>query len=134
MKFAKSYVGLLVAVCACMYACTSENGGVAGTVTDTGNTIALGGVVTRTDGSRAVAAMVRVAREPSVPIVDKIGEEYNGKALVAKVNVDEEPEIAGQFGVRSIPTFLFFKDGQLAEKHVGTLSESAFKSKIDTLL
>ncbi|MBQ3778493.1 MAG: carboxypeptidase regulatory-like domain-containing protein, partial [Fibrobacter sp.] len=65
MKFAKSYVGLLVAVCACMYACTSENGGVAGTVTDTGNTIALGGVVTRTDGSRAVAAMVRVAREPS---------------------------------------------------------------------
>ncbi|MBQ3688564.1 MAG: thioredoxin [Bacteroidales bacterium] len=69
-----------------------------------------------------------------LPIVDKIGEEYNGKALVAKVNVDEEPEIAGQFGVRSIPTFLFFKDGQLAEKHVGTLSESAFKSKIDTLL
>ena len=49
MKFAKSYLGLLMAVCACMFACTSENGGVAGTVTDTGNTIALGGVVTRTD-------------------------------------------------------------------------------------
>jgi len=66
MKFAKSYIGLLVAVCACMFACTSENGQLTGTVTDTGNTIALGGVVTRTDGSRAVSAMVRIAREPSV--------------------------------------------------------------------
>ena len=66
MKFAKTYVGLLVAVCACMFACTSENSGVAGTVTDTGNTIALSGVVTRTDGSAAVSAMVRVAREPGV--------------------------------------------------------------------
>ena len=64
MKFAKSYVGLLVAVCACMFACTSENGDLAGTVTDTGNTIAMG-VVTRTDGSRAVSALVRIAREPS---------------------------------------------------------------------
>ena len=66
MKFAKSYLGLLMAVCACMFACTSENGQLTGTVTDTGNTIALGGVVTRTDGSRAVSAMVRIAREPSV--------------------------------------------------------------------
>jgi hypothetical protein len=64
MKFAKSYLGAFLALCACMLACTSENGTVAGTVTDTGNTIALGGVVTRTDGSRAVAAMVRIAREP----------------------------------------------------------------------
>ena len=63
MKFAKSYVGLLFAVCACMFACTSENGELTGTVTDTGNTIAMG-VVTRTDGSRAVSALVRIAREP----------------------------------------------------------------------
>ena len=65
MKFAKS-LGLFVAICACMFACTSENGELAGTVTDTGNTIALGGVVMRTDGSRAVSAMVRIAREPSI--------------------------------------------------------------------
>ena len=64
MKFAKTYVGLLVAVCACMFACTSENSGVAGTVTDTGNTIALSGVVTRTDGSAAVSAMVRLSNIP----------------------------------------------------------------------
>ena len=66
MKFAKSYLGVLSALCVCMFACTGENGDIAGTVTDTGNTIALGGVVTRTDGSRAVAAMVRMAREPVV--------------------------------------------------------------------
>ncbi|WP_405330094.1 carboxypeptidase regulatory-like domain-containing protein [Fibrobacter sp.] len=64
MKFAKSYLGVLSALCVCLFACTGENGGIAGTVTDTGNTVALGGVVTRTDGSRAVAAMVRMAREP----------------------------------------------------------------------
>ena len=65
MKLIKSYVGLLVAVCAGMLACTSDNN-VSGTVTDTGNTIALGGVVTRSNGSPAVAALVRVAREPAV--------------------------------------------------------------------
>ena len=63
MKFAKSYVGLLFAVCGCMLACTGEHGDVAGTVTDTGNTIATG-VVTRSDGSRAVSALVRISREP----------------------------------------------------------------------
>ena len=63
MKLIKSYIGLLVAVCAGMLACTSDNN-VSGTVTDTGNTVALGGVVTRTNGSPAVAALVRVAREP----------------------------------------------------------------------
>jgi len=67
MKLGKFYIGLFSALCVCMFACTSENGGVAGTVTDTGNTIAsIAGVVTRTDGSRAVSAMVRMAREPAV--------------------------------------------------------------------
>ena len=65
MKLIKSYIGLLVAVCAGMLACSSDNN-VSGTVTDTGNTVALGGVVTRTNGSPAVAALVRVAREPDV--------------------------------------------------------------------
>ena len=66
MRLDRIYIGLFSALCACMFACSSENGGVAGTVTDTGNTIALGGVVTRTDGSRAVSAMVRMASEPAV--------------------------------------------------------------------
>ncbi|MCR4560185.1 MAG: thioredoxin [Bacteroidales bacterium] len=69
-----------------------------------------------------------------IPIVDKVGAEYEGKALVAKVNVDENPEIASQYSVRSIPTFLFFKGGELKDKHVGTMSESVLKSKIDSLL
>jgi len=64
MKFVKAYVGLWTALCACMLACTGENGNVSGTVTDTGNTIATG-IVTRSDGSRAVSAMVRIAREPA---------------------------------------------------------------------
>ena len=63
MKFVKTYAGLFAALCACMLACTGENGDVAGTVTDTGNTIA-SGVVCHSDGSRAVSAMVRIAREP----------------------------------------------------------------------
>lgn len=69
-----------------------------------------------------------------IPVVDKMAEEFQGKALVAKVNVDEEQEISQEFGVRSIPTFLFFKDGQLSDKHVGTMSESAFRNKINELL
>ena len=64
MKLIKSYIGLFAAVCAGMLACSSDH--VAGTVTDTGNTIALGGVVTRSDGSPAVSALVRVASEPAV--------------------------------------------------------------------
>ena len=63
MKLGKIYIGLFSALCACMFACTSDNGNLAGTVTDTGNTIATG-IVTRSDGSRAVSALVRIAREP----------------------------------------------------------------------
>lgn len=63
MRLGKIYLGLFSALCACMFACTSENGELTGTVTDTGNTIAMG-VVTRSDGSPAVSALVRIAREP----------------------------------------------------------------------
>jgi len=68
------------------------------------------------------------------PIVDKIAEEYEGKALIAKVNVDDEADIASEYGVRSIPCFLFFKNGELADKHVGTIKESELKAKIDALM
>ncbi|SHK39124.1 hypothetical protein [Fibrobacter sp. UWB12] len=91
MKLIKSYIGLLVAVCAGMLACTSDNSGVAGTVTDTGNTIALGGVVTRTDGSRAVAAMVRVAREPAV-----------GDSLVEAEYIETVTDSQGVFSFDSV--------------------------------
>ena len=63
MRLDKIFIGLFSALCACMLACSGENEGVAGTVTDTGNTVAMG-VVTRSDGSPAVSALVRIAREP----------------------------------------------------------------------
>lgn len=68
------------------------------------------------------------------PIVDKIADEYEGKALVAKVNVDDEPDISTEYGVRSIPCFLMFKNGELADKHVGAIKESELKAKIDALM
>jgi hypothetical protein len=91
MKLIKSYIGLLAAVCAGMLACTSENGNVAGTVTDTGNTIALGGVVSRSDGSPAVAALVRVAREPSV-----------GDSLVEAEYIETVTDSQGVFSFDSV--------------------------------
>ena len=69
-----------------------------------------------------------------LPIVEKISDEYEGKALVAKINVDDYPEIGAKYGVRNIPFFLFFRDGEVADKHVGTCKESDFKAKIDALL
>lgn len=91
MKLIKSYIGLLAAVCAGMLACTSDNGGVAGTVTDTGNTIALGGVVSRSDGTPAVAAMVRVAREPAV-----------GDSLVEAEYIETVTDSLGVFSFDSV--------------------------------
>lgn len=53
------------------------------------------------------------------PIVKEIADEYDGKILVGKVNVDEEPDLTMQYNVSSIPTFMVFKNGQLVNKAVG---------------
>ena len=53
------------------------------------------------------------------PTVAEIAEEYAGRVKVGKVNVDEQPELANQFGITSIPTLLLFKDGQVADQSVG---------------
>ncbi|NPA27841.1 MAG: thioredoxin [Epsilonproteobacteria bacterium] len=68
------------------------------------------------------------------PIIDELAEEYEGKAKICKVNTDEEPEIAVQFGIRSIPTILFFKDGELVDQMIGAAGKEVFKEKIDRLL
>lgn len=65
-----------------------------------------------------------------LPIVEELSEELKGTAKIAKVNVDEEPELASQFGVMSIPTLILFKDGQPVDKLVGLQSKDALKSKI----
>lgn len=68
------------------------------------------------------------------PIIDELSEELKGKANIAKVNVDNEPELAGQFGVMSIPTLILFKDGQPVDKMVGLQSKAVLQSKIQSLM
>ncbi|MBO9600139.1 MAG: thioredoxin [Cohnella sp.] len=65
-----------------------------------------------------------------LPIVEELSSELQGKATIAKVNVDEEPELASQFGVMSIPTLILFKDGQPVDKLVGLQSKAALQAKI----
>ncbi len=68
------------------------------------------------------------------PIVDKVAEDYEGKAVFAKLDVDENPEVCELQGIMSIPTLLFFKNGQLVDKSVGFIDDSKLKEKVDALL
>lgn len=68
------------------------------------------------------------------PVIDKLAEDYDGKAKICKVNSDEEQELAAQYGVRSIPTILFFKDGKKVDEIIGATGEATFKQKLDGLL
>lgn len=68
------------------------------------------------------------------PVIDKLAEEFNGKAKVCKVNTDEQEELSAQFGIRSIPTMLFFKDGAVVDQMVGATSEQILKDKLNSLL
>ncbi|BAK97844.1 thioredoxin [Oscillibacter valericigenes Sjm18-20] len=65
------------------------------------------------------------------PFVEKIADDYDGKALVAKVNIDEEPELAQQFGVMSIPTLVFLKNGREFDRKVGVMPPETFTSVLD---
>jgi len=64
------------------------------------------------------------------PIIDDLSTEYEGKATIGKVNVDENPEISTKYGVRSIPTILFIKDGEVVDKHVGTATKATLAEKL----
>lgn len=64
------------------------------------------------------------------PIIDQVGKEYIGKLVVGKVNVDENPNISGQFGISSIPTLILFKRGQVVNNIIGSVS----KSRIDEMV
>jgi thioredoxin 1 len=68
------------------------------------------------------------------PIVEELAEEYEGKVVVGKVNVDENDELAGEFGIRSIPTLLFFKNGEVVDKHIGAAQKSLIETKLKGLL
>ncbi|MFF2019914.1 MULTISPECIES: thioredoxin [Paenibacillus] len=69
-----------------------------------------------------------------LPIVEELAGEMSGQATLATVNVDNEPELASQFGVRSIPTLLLFKDGQLVDTMVGVNPKNVLKDKILNLV
>ncbi len=68
------------------------------------------------------------------PIVEEMAQEYDGRAVVGKVDVDSNPGVAQKYGIRNIPTVLFVKDGEVADKQVGAAPKQAFTSKLDALL
>ena len=68
------------------------------------------------------------------PIVSELAEEFDGKLVVGKCDVEENDDIAMEFGVRNIPTILFFKGGQLVDKFVGAANKSTLKEKFESLL
>ena len=68
------------------------------------------------------------------PVIEELAEAYEGKANICKVNTDEQQDLAVKFGVRSIPTILIMKDGEIAETMVGAASKEAFAEKINSLL
>lgn len=68
------------------------------------------------------------------PVVEELANEYEGCAVIAKCNVDECQDIPMQYGIRNIPTLLFFKNGQLVDRMVGAAPKSELAKKIDSLL
>ena len=68
------------------------------------------------------------------PVVESIGSQYEGKVLVGKVNVDEEPELARRFGVMNIPTVVFLKNGQEIDRKVGVMPPQVFTGVLDANL
>ncbi len=67
------------------------------------------------------------------PIVNEIAKEYKEKAVIGKLNVDSNPEVSAKYGIRSIPTILFFKNGEIANKQVGAVPKSNLVSKLQEL-
>ena len=67
-------------------------------------------------------------------IVQELSEDYAGRLVVGKVDVRSNPGIASKFGIRNIPTILFFKDGAVVEKHVGAAPKSTLAAKVDGIL
>ena len=68
------------------------------------------------------------------PIVDELAEEYDGRVKVGKVDVDSEQKIAADFGIRSIPTLLIFKDGKKADEIVGAVPKNQLVEKLESVL
>ena len=68
------------------------------------------------------------------PIVEELAQTYEGRVLIGKYDVDDGVDMTAEFGVRNIPTLLFFKNGQLVDRSVGSVSRDALTEKIEKLL
>jgi thioredoxin 1 len=66
------------------------------------------------------------------PIIDEMANEYKGSVVIGKLDVDNNPQVASKYSIRSIPTILFIKNGEVVDKHVGVISRQALKDKIET--
>ena len=65
------------------------------------------------------------------PVIEQLASDFDGKAVVGKVNVDDEPELAQRYGIMSIPTVMFFKDGQEIDKKIGVMPPQEFTKVIE---
>ena len=68
------------------------------------------------------------------PIIDELATEYEGKVIIGKCDVDENGDVAAEYGIRNSPTVLFFKNGELVDKQVGSAPKSAYVAKIEAIL
>lgn len=68
------------------------------------------------------------------PTVDEIASEYEGRAVIAKCNVDDADEVSLRFGIRNIPTLMYFKNGEMAGRSVGVVSKSEIEEKLNNLI
>jgi thioredoxin 1 len=68
------------------------------------------------------------------PIIDELSTEYEGKAVIAKMDVDQNQEFAAKYGVRNIQTVLLFKDGEMVNRQVGVAQKETYKEAIDSVL
>jgi len=68
------------------------------------------------------------------PFMDEISREFADRALVVKCDVDNSPQVSAKFGIRNIPTVLFFKDGKIADKQIGAVPKANFVNKLNALL
>lgn len=68
------------------------------------------------------------------PVVEELANEYDGKAVIGKVNVDNNPNVAAKYGIRSIPTILFLKNGEIVDKSVGAVPKSQLADKLNAQL
>ncbi|MCQ2369953.1 MAG: thioredoxin [Paludibacteraceae bacterium] len=68
------------------------------------------------------------------PIIESLAKDYEGKALIGKVDIEENTDLTDKYGIRNVPTVLFFKNGQLVDKQVGAGPRNVYEDKIKALL